>query len=93
MKGMTKEKNRRLTGLWLGMLLIIVLAACSNDDDFVTSSVHHVAFSSDTLRFDTIFANVPTATKSVWVYNGLARTSVLRKCVSTCCPVRLPRQR
>lgn len=69
MKGMTKEKNRRLTGLWLGMLLIIVLAACSNDDDFVTSSVHHVAFSSDTLRFDTIFANVPTATKSVWVYN------------------------
>ncbi len=66
---MKTEKNSGLIALLLCMLTVVVMTACTNDDDFVTSSINRVAFSADTIHFDTLFANVPSTTKSVWVYN------------------------
>ena len=67
---MTKtEKNSGLMAALLCMLTAVMMAACTNDDDFVTSSANRVAFSADTIRFDTLFSNVPSTTRSVWVYN------------------------
>ena len=66
---MKSVRNSGLIAALLGMLTVMVTAACANDDDFVTSPAHRVAFSADTIRFDTLFANVPSMTQSVWVYN------------------------
>lgn len=66
---MKTEKGSGLIAILLCMLTVVVTAACTNDDDFVASSANRVAFSADTIRFDTVFANVPSTTKSVWVYN------------------------
>ena len=66
---MKTEQGSGLIAILLCMLTVVVTAACTNDDDFVTSSANRVAFSADTIRFDTLFANVPSTTRSVWVYN------------------------
>lgn len=66
---MKSERNSGLLATLLCMLTLLVTAACTNDDDFVTSPNNRVAFSADTIRFDTLFANVPSTTRSVWVYN------------------------
>ncbi len=39
------------------------------DDSFTTSPGNTLTFSTDTVRLDTTFANVPTTTQSMWVYN------------------------
>ena len=66
---MKSERNSGLLATLLCMLTLLLMAACTNDDDFVTSPNNRVAFSADTIRFDTLFANVPSTTRSVWVYN------------------------
>lgn len=43
--------------------------ACSNDDNFSSSSSLRLSFSTDTLRFDTVFTTIGTATKRLMVYN------------------------
>lgn len=48
---------------------LIALAACTDDDSFTTASGHLLTFSTDTVRIDTVFSNVPSATRSMWVYN------------------------
>lgn len=59
---------------------VILMAACSDDDTFTTSRSNLLSFSTDTLRLDTTFSNVPTPTKTFWVYNhsgdGLRLTNV-----------------
>ena len=58
----------------------MIMAACSDDDTFTTSRSNLLSFSTDTLRLDTTFSNVPTSTKIFWVYNksgdGLRLTNV-----------------
>lgn len=49
-------------------LLSIVNTACI-EDGFTTSSSDILAFSTDTLAFDTIFTEVGTATRKVTIYN------------------------
>ena len=50
------------------------------DDSFSTSPSSVLTFSSDTIHFDTLFSDVPSPTKTFWVYNkdkqGLRCTSV-----------------
>ena len=57
-----------------------LMAACSDDDTFTTSRSNLLSFQTDTLRLDTTFSNVPTSTKTFWVYNrsgdGLRLNSV-----------------
>ncbi len=69
----------KLLLLWSVMALGI-LAACSDNDSFTTSTSNVLTFSTDTVEMDTVFSNVPTATRSLWVYNrsgdGLRCSSV-----------------
>jgi len=56
------------------LLLIVgmafgLLASCSDDESFSNSSSHLLTFSTDTVRLDTVFSNVPSAMRSFWVYN------------------------
>jgi len=44
-------------------------ASCDDDDSFTTSPSNLLTFSTDTVRLDTIFSRIPTATKTFWVYN------------------------
>lgn len=46
-----------------------MLAACADDDSFSTSRDSRLTFSTDTVKMDTLFSNVPSAAKSFWVYN------------------------
>lgn len=49
--------------------VVTAMVACSDDDDFTTSPANRLDFSLDTVRLDTVFSQVPTATKTFWVYN------------------------
>ena len=60
--------------------VVMLMMACTDDDTFTTSRSNLLSFSTDTLRLDTTFSNVPTSTKTFWVYNksgdGLRLTNV-----------------
>lgn len=60
--------------------VVMLMVACTDDDTFTTSRSNLLSFSTDTLRLDTTFSNVPTSTKTFWVYNksgdGLRLTNV-----------------
>lgn len=45
------------------------LVACTDEDGFTTSPGNKLSFSNDTLSLDTVFSNVPSASRSMWVYN------------------------
>ena len=46
-----------------------LLTACSDNDSFTTSRYDLLTFSIDTVKMDTVFANVGSRTYSLWVYN------------------------
>ena len=48
---------------------IAILASCGDDDSFTLSPSRLLTFSTDTVRLDTVFSNVPTVTRDFWVYN------------------------
>lgn len=62
------------------LAVVAMLTACADDDSFTTSADHQLTFSTDTIRLDTTFSKVPTATKTFWVYNrsgdGIRLTNV-----------------
>mgnify|MGYP002524405779 CR=1 FL=1 len=51
------------------LLAIFCLVACADNDGFTTSMDYRLSFSNDTLSLDTVFSNIPTASRSMWVYN------------------------
>ena len=57
---------------WIITILLFVVAlfvSCNDDDSFTLSSSNLLTFSTDTVALDTVFSNVPTSTKTLWVYN------------------------
>ncbi len=48
---------------------LAMLVSCADDDTFSTSPSHLLSFSLDSVALDTVFSQVPTATKTFWVYN------------------------
>lgn len=60
---------RKLVYGTLGMVTLMGVAACAEDESFSTSRADLLSFSADTLQLDTTFSNVPTPTRSFWVYN------------------------
>lgn len=50
-------------------LVCSLMAACTDDERFSTSPSHQLTFSADTVSLDTVFSNVPSAYRSLWVYN------------------------
>lgn len=62
-------KNLKALSLCLIFAAILSLVACTDDDSFTRSTNNRLTFSVDTLRMDTTFSRIPTATKTFWVYN------------------------
>ncbi len=60
---------------------ILLVAACEDNDTFTTSQSDLLSFSVDTVRVDTVFSNVPSSTRSFWVFNhsgaGIRCSSIL----------------
>lgn len=56
--------------LFWGFTLLSIFGACSDNDSFTTSSSNLLTFSTDTVKLDTVFSNVPSATRTFWVYNN-----------------------
>ena len=52
----------------LCLLAATLLTGCI-DDDFTTSPSHVLAFSTDTVAFDTVFTTIGTSTRSFRIYN------------------------
>ena len=48
---------------------ILFFTACDQEDDFITDGSAKLEFSLDTLRFDTVFTELGSATRFVKVYN------------------------
>lgn len=48
---------------------LLAFCACTDDDSFSTSRSNVLTFSTDTVRFDTLFATVPSSKRTFWVYN------------------------
>lgn len=54
-------------------LLALALAACNQEEDFIPDGNFTLEFSLDTLRFDTVFTELGSATRSFKVYNRNSR--------------------
>lgn len=55
--------------LGIAFVSAVLLAACDREEDFITAPDAKLEFSLDTLRFDTVFTQVGSATYSFKVYN------------------------
>ncbi len=51
------------------MFVAACFEACADEDGFTTSAGNRLSFSNDTLSLDTVFSNVSSASRSMWVYN------------------------
>lgn len=51
------------------LIALIFTTACDPEDNFTTSSDDKLEFSLDTLRFDTVFTQLGSATRSFKIYN------------------------
>jgi len=50
-------------------IIAVLLTACTDSDSFTVSTGARLSFSEDTIRFDTLFSTVPSATQTFWVHN------------------------
>lgn len=66
---MTSKQYKLLSALFV-LFLTSVLASCLDDESFTKDANAKLSFSSDTLSFDTLFSEVPSATKRFLVYNN-----------------------
>jgi hypothetical protein len=51
------------------ILVVCLFSACRKDEVFITDSSAKLAFSLDTLRFDTVFTSIGSATRILKVFN------------------------
>ncbi|HPB03613.1 MAG TPA: hypothetical protein PLH00_02045, partial [Bacteroidaceae bacterium] len=54
----------------LSALFLLLPAGCDSRDDLSVNREYRLDFSSDTVRFDTLFSTVSSATASFMVYNN-----------------------
>jgi hypothetical protein len=55
--------------LFVTLTLVCLFAACRKQEDYITDSSAKLAFSQDTLRFDTVFTQIGSATRFLKVKN------------------------
>lgn len=65
------KRNSLLRNLLCCVWCIVhcAMISCTNDESFTTSREDMLTFTADTLRMDTVFSNVGSATYTFWVYN------------------------
>jgi len=54
--------------------LLYLITACDNKDEFNHDSNFRLAFSKDSITFDTIFSGLPSTTKQLKIYNLSSET-------------------
>ena len=54
---------------WLGFLLLLLIS-CNDDDSFTTSPLNYLFIPVDTVKMDTVFAKIPVAAQTFWIYNN-----------------------
>lgn len=64
-----KHMRKNLTIMLCAAATLLGFGACTDDDSFSASPSNLLTFSTDTVRIDTVFATVPSSTRSFWVYN------------------------
>jgi hypothetical protein len=60
-------------------ILTCLIMACRKTDEFTTDSAAKLAFSSDTLRFDTVFTSIGSATRSIKIFNRNSKAIKISK--------------
>lgn len=55
--------------IFLVAVFSLVSVSCMNDESFTTSPNKMLVYSADTVSIDTVFSNIPSSTRSFWVYN------------------------
>ncbi len=55
--------------IWAAFAALAMFSACTDDESFTTSSSNRLTFSTDTVKIDTVFSNVPSSTRSFWAFN------------------------
>lgn len=61
--------GKKFSFILCAVAVILLAGACTDDDTFSSSPSNLLTFSTDTVRIDTVFATVPSSTRSFWVYN------------------------
>ncbi len=56
--------------VWGGFFALLLLVGCMDDEEYSISPTHRLAFSTDTLSFDTIISGQATNTYTFEVYNN-----------------------
>lgn len=54
---------------FLTLTIAALLTACTDNDSFSTAVGNRLTFSTDTVKFDTLFSMVPSVTETFWVHN------------------------
>jgi len=52
------------------LLLLAVVYACDQEEDYLLDSSAEISFSLDTIRFDTVFTEIGSATRFIKIYNN-----------------------
>lgn len=68
---------RKLYILVILVLSSIVFLSCTEDDDFSSDGRFSLAFSSDTINFDTVFTTIGSATQKFKIYNPNNKSLVI----------------
>jgi hypothetical protein len=63
------RKKRSFYVLW-AVIIFFVVTSCRKESQLITSASAKIAFSADTLMFDTVFTTVGSATQNFLIYNN-----------------------
>lgn len=63
------SKMKRFFAIYIIMCLAALMWSCA-DEEYTVSQSDKLSFSTDTVRLDTVFSNVPSPTQSFWAFNG-----------------------
>lgn len=67
---MIRNSVKILKVILLSLLVPTLLSSCVKDEDYLSDSSARLAFSEDTVKFDTVFTTMATITRQVKVYNN-----------------------
>ena len=63
----------------LSIIIGIGFISCVSEEDYIRDSSVKLKFSSDTLRFDTVFTTMGSVTKQIMIYNNESKPVLLDK--------------
>ena len=65
--------------LFIIISFVFFITACDNKDEFNHDSNFSLAFSKDSITFDTIFSGLPSTTKQLKIYNPSSQTILINE--------------